>query len=132
MSYTRLNMQATEPEERRLFLPSASRLGCVLAWSVLNIGLLFAETLAELLAPFLLIGGALWWVLPRALAAVTLDGPANDMLQLVRARVPHDIYLDGSYYSASTLIMDGLWLVAAVAICRTLSAALAALLLDRR
>ncbi len=130
MSFTDYELHDTR--RRPLVLPMLGRFACVGIWSVLNVGLLFAETLAELLAPFLLIGGAIWWAIPRALAAITLDGPANDVLQMVRARVPHDIYLDGSYYSASSLITDGIWLIAVVAICRTLSTALAALLLDRR
>jgi hypothetical protein len=132
MSYTRLNADDELAQRRSTFLPGLGRVTRVLIWSVLNACLLFAEQLAELCAPLLLLAGVVWWAIPRALAAVTLDGQAGDMLQMVRARFPHDIYLNGDYYSAGTLITDGIWLIAVVAVCRTLSAALASLLLDRR
>lgn len=132
MSYTRLD--AAEPAYARtpVFLPALGRLGRVVVWSVVNVGLLFAEQLAELLAPVLLFGGAVWWAVPKLLATITLEGQANDVLQMVRARVPTEMYLNGEYVSASILIHWGIWAVAVVAVCRTLSTALAALLLDRR
>ena len=106
---------------------------CIAVWSVhQRRSWCSAEHLAELLAPLLLLGGAVWWAIPRASAAITLEGQANDLLQMVRNRVPHDVYIDGSYYSAGTLIWDGVLLIGVVAICRTLSTALTALLLDRR
>ena len=129
MSYTEL--EAEDERARTAFLPQFGRYARLALWSVLNVALLFGEILAELLAPLLLLGGIVWWAVPRALAAITLDGPPGDVLQMVRSHVPHDIYLDGSYYSAGTLITDGLWLIALVAVCRTASAALANLLLDR-
>jgi hypothetical protein len=131
MSYTHLDLE-DDVAERRIALPRLGRLGRVALWSILNAALLFVEQLAELFAPLLLLAGAIWWAIPRALAAITLDGQAADVLQMIRSRVPHDLYLNGDYYSAATLITDGIWLVAAVAVCRTLSAALASLLLDRR
>ena len=130
MSYTQL--EAEDERARSAFLPQLGRYAQLAVWAVLNAALLFGEILAELLAPLLLLGGIVWWAVPRALAAITLDGPPGDVLQMVRSHVPHDIYLDGTYYSAGTLISDGLWLIAAVAICRTASTALASLLLDRR
>ena len=129
MSYTEL--EAEDERARTAFLPQFGRYARLALWSVLNVALLFGEILAELLAPLLLLGGIVWWAVPRALAAITLDGPPGDVLQMVRSHVPHDIYLDGSYYSAGTLITDRLWLIALVAVCRTASAALANLLLDR-
>jgi hypothetical protein len=132
MSYTRLTIAEADLDERRVFLPALTQAARVAIWSVANAVLVFAEHLSELFAPFLLLGGVIWWAIPRGLAAITLDGPANDVLQMVRSRVPHDIYIDGSYYSAGTLIWDGIFLVAVVAICRTLSTAITTLLLDRR
>ncbi len=130
MSYSQFEIEDTEA--RRTFLPQLGRYARLALWSVLNAALLFGEILAELLAPLLLLGGIIWWAVPRALAAITLEGQPADLLQMVRSRVPHDIYLNGDYYSAGTLISDGLWLIAVVAICRTASTALASLLLDRR
>ncbi len=133
MSYTRAEVDEAEYEDRRGFvLPDTNRIAKVAAWSVVNAVLVFCEHLAELFAPLLLLAGAVWWAVPRALEAITLDGQANDLLQIVRSHVPHDIYVDGSYYSAGTLIWDGVKLIAVVAICRTLSVALTTLLLDRR
>ena len=132
MSFSRLDVEQAGLRERApVMLPALGHLARVAIWSVLNAVLLFAEHLAELLAPFLLIGGVLWWARPRGRAAITLEGPANDVLTIVRNHVPHDLYIDGSYYSASVLIWDGVYLVAVVAICRTLSAAITHLLLDR-
>ena len=130
MSYSHL--EAEDERARTAFLPQLGRFARLVLWSVVNAALLFGEILAELLAPLLLLGGIVWWAIPRALAAITLDGPPGDLLQLVRSRVPHDIYLDGTYYSAATLITDGLWMIAVVAVCRTVSTALTSLLLDRR
>ncbi len=133
MSYTRLDLEDRSDAERRpVLLPTIARLAQVTVWSVINAVLVFGEHLAEFLAPLCLFAGAIWWTIPKGLDALTLEGPANDMLQLVRSRVPHQVYYDGSYYSAHVLIMDGIWLIGVVAICRTLSMALTALLLDRR
>lgn len=132
MSYTRLD--AAEPVYGHEGSPllRLGRLGRIALWSVANALLLFAEQLAEIAAPLCLLAGAVWYAIPKALAAITLDGPANDMLQVARAHVPVEFYLDGSTVSASVLISWGLWAIAVVAICRTLSTALANLLLDPR
>ena len=133
MSYTRAEVDEPEYEDRRVFaIPDMNRVARVAIWSVANAVLVFCEHLAELFAPLLLLAGAVWWAIPRALEAITLDGQANDLLQIVRSHVPHDVYIDGSYYSAGTLIWDGVELIAVVAICRTLSVAVTTLLLDRR
>ena len=131
MSYTRMDAEHDEFDDRR-FLPALGHVARVGVWSVINAILVFCEHLAELFAPLLLLAGAAWWAIPRALGALTLEGQANDLLQIVRSRVPHDVYIDGSYYTAGTLIWDGVLLIGVVAICRTLSTALAVLLLDRR
>ncbi len=133
MSYTRLEIDDDGQVVRRApLLQGAGRLAQVAVWSVINAVLVFAEHLAEFLAPLCLFAGAIWWAVPRGLEAITLDGPANDLLAMVRGRVPHEVYVNGSYYSAHVLLVDGIWLIGVVAICRTLSMALTALLLDRR
>ena len=130
MSYSHFEIE--EEEARSTFLPQLGRYARLALWSVLNAALLFGEIVAELLAPLLLLGGIVWWAVPKALASITLDGPPGDLLQVVRSHVPHDIYLNGDYYSAGSLITDGLWMIAVVAICRTASTALTSLLLERR
>lgn len=126
MNYTRIEtpVQSDGP-------PRIERISRVVAWAILNAALVFAEHAAELAAPFLLLGGAVWWAVPQVLSAITLEGQANDMLLMVRARVPHEILLAGSYVSASSLIVDGLLCIGVVAICRTGVTAIASLLLDR-
>ena len=130
MSYSRLDGDLARSSAWRV--PETSRLVRLGIWSVANAALVFAEHLAEMLAPLLLLAGAIWWIVPKALDAITLDGQAADVLAIVRARVPHELYLAGGYYSAGVLITDALWLVAVVAVCRTLSTTLAVLLLDHR
>lgn len=131
MSYT--SVEVEEQAERRPFiLPKIGRLACIGIWAVLNAALLFAELAAELAAPLLLLGGIAWWAIPRGLAAITLEGQANDMLQMVRARFPYEIVLNGDVISASTLIGWGITCLVVVAVCRTLTTALATLLLDHR
>ena len=132
MSYTHTQARDQGSTARTDWMRALERFARIAVWSVINAALVFAEHLAEMLAPLLLLAGGIWWLVPRALNAITLDGQAQDVLELVRAHVPHELTLDGATYTAGTLIADALWLVAAVAICRTLSAALAMLLLDQR
>ena len=132
MGMMHIDAAAQPGASRLMWLRMAERFVRVAVWSIINAALMFAEHLAEMVAPLLLLAGGIWWLIPRALDAISLDGQPEEVLQLVRAHIPHEIYLDGSYYSAGTLITDALWLVAVVAICRTLSAALAYLLLEQR
>ncbi len=130
MSYTRVETR-DDPQERRLPLSWLTRALSVTVWAVINAALLFAEQLAELLAPLLLLAAAIWWAIPRGLEALKLDGPANDILQQVRAHVPLEIGVGGTYYTYHSLVYYGLMCVAVVAICRTLSSLLTNLLLER-
>jgi hypothetical protein len=130
MSYSRVESHEDE-DTRRMPLAWLTRAAGVVVWAVINAAILFAEQLAELLAPLLLLAGAIWWAVPKGLDALKLDGPANDILQQVRAHVPLEMFVNGSYYNAHTLIYDGLWCIAVVAICRTLSNLLTNLLLER-
>ena len=138
MNYTRVDSPSVNYTEtlparlRQSVFPQLERMGRIALWAVINAALLFAEHAAELAAPFLIIGGAVWWAIPQALSAITLDGPANDMLQTVKARVPHEMLFGGNYVSASSLITDGVLCIAVVAICRTITTMLTTLLLDRR
>ena len=127
MSFTRASIQPLAYAPAPLM-----RAARVVVWAVINAALLFAEQVAELAAPFLFLAGTVWYAIPHALAAITLDGPANDMLHLVRSRVPHTILMGDTYVSASSLIYYAIICVAVVAICRTASTAITSLLLDRR
>ena len=130
MSYSRMEARDATPSRR---LPGSwlVRAVGVVVWAIINAAILFAEQLAELLAPLLLLAGFAWWAVPRVLGSVKLDGPAGDMLEQVRSHVPMELFLDGDYYTPHGLIYDGLWCIAVVAICRTLSNLLTNLLLER-
>ena len=130
MSYTRAEAH-DEPATRREPVAWLVKAGGIVVWAVINAAILFAEQLAELLAPLLLLAGAIWWAVPKGLDVLKLDGPANDILQQVRAHVPLELFVGGTYYTAHSLIYDGLWCIAVVAICRTLSNLLTNLLLER-
>jgi hypothetical protein len=138
MSYTRLEAHEEDRphgqthQGQALWIAGLTKAASVIVWAVINAALLFTEQLAELLAPLLLLAGAVWWAIPRALDTITLEGPANDVLQTIRGHVPHEIVLGGDYYTAGALIWNGILCIAVVAICRTLSTLLATLLLDRR
>jgi hypothetical protein len=133
MSYTRLEAHEEDrPQRQTLWIDGLTKAANVIVWAIINAALLFAEQLAELLAPLFLLAGAVWWAIPRALDTITLDGPANDVLQTVRGHIPHEIVLGGDYYTPGALIWNGVLCIAVVAICRTLSILLATLLLDRR
>ena len=132
MSYTHLEIEQEAGSSRAFSIPRLERLLRVVIWSIINAVLVFAEHLAEMVAPLLLLAGLLWWLIPHALDAIALEGQAADILQIIRSHVPHEIYLDGSYYSAGVLMTDAIWLVGVVAVCRTRSTTLAILLLDQR
>ncbi len=101
-------------------------------WAVLNVAFVFVELVAELLAPLLLLAGAAWWALPRVLSLIVLDGPANDVVRGIAARLPTEVLVAGSWVSATTLITDAFVLFAVVAVCRTLAALFTrALFIDR-
>ena len=132
MSFTRLDAGDGARAGRRLpVLPLIGKFVSLVAWAAINVGLLFAEQLAELLAPVLLLAGAAWWAIPRGLDALKLEGPANDILLQVRGHVPLDAMVAGHELSASVLLNDGLLCIGVVAICRTLSNLLSRLLLER-
>ena len=131
MSYSHLEIE--DAEARPAFLPQLGRYARLALWSVLQRHPAVRRDPGRTAGAAAFTGGqSSGGRFPRRLGAITLDGQPGELLQMVRSRVPHDIYLNGDYYSAGTLISDGLWLVAVVAICRTASTALATLLLDRR
>ena len=130
MSYTRLDAPIAGPRETLML--QLDRVSRVVLWGAIHAILMFAEHAAELAAPFLILGGAVWWAVPQVLSAITLDGQANDILQMVRTRVPREVLLGGSWVSAGSLVTDGVLCIAVVAICRTVSQGLTTLMLDRR
>lgn len=133
MSYTRVDATPIDFAPRRgTVLHNLERVSRIVLWAIGHVVLLFAEHAAELAAPFLILGGVIWWAVPQVFAAITLDGTANDILQTIRGRIPHELLLGSHLVSASSLITYGILCIAVVAICRTVTTALTSLMLDRR
>ena len=65
MSYSHLDYE-DEPSSSAI-LPQLGRYAKLAVWSVLNAALLFCEQLGELMAPLFMIGGIIWWAIPRIL-----------------------------------------------------------------
>lgn len=79
----------------------------------------FIEIVAELLAPILLICGIGWSALPGILSMAGPEGQARDVIAGVAQSIPREIRVGHMVLTPATLIMDGLLLIAVVALCRT-------------
>ena len=106
------------------------RSGKWIVWIVTNIVLLFAEQVAELLAPILVLAGIIWWGLPRIFEVITLDGPSSELLYQICQRVPSEVLVRGNVYRAESLIIGGLCCLVLVATSRTLTTMWAKLLVN--
>ncbi len=82
----------------------------------------FVEIVAEVLAPIVLISGIAWSFVPGLLAGVGPEGPARDAINTVVQSVPKEIHLGHSVITPGSLILDGVMLIALVALCRTILA----------
>ncbi|MCQ8240954.1 hypothetical protein [Rhizosaccharibacter radicis] len=107
--------------------PSLWRALRIAVWSVAHFLFYFAQQVAELAAPLLLVLGIGWWTLPRILSAIsahaaTADAQARDMLGSLPGAVPQSIELAGHHLTPGMLIGDGLLLMAVAALGATLSA----------
>jgi len=96
-------------------------------WSVCYFLFYFAQQIAELLAPLLLILGIGWAILPHIIGAITTSLPntdpqAHDVMNHVVGTIPHEISIGGHLLTPSSLIFDGILLMALAAIGATLSA----------
>lgn len=127
-----LNLPLGDPSLSRSRARLAARVARLAAWAVLNPALVFAELLADLLAPLLLLAGASWWALLHVLRSVRLDGvpQAKEVLDLVVAQLPRSVMLEGTVLTPLGLLGDGLLLLAVVAVCRTLGGLIGRVLLD--
>lgn len=98
---------------------AALRIGKMVARGLLLFAICFVEIVAELLAPVVLICGIGWAALPAVLSMVSLEGQGREMLNTVLQSVPREIHLGHTVLTPTGLIMDGLLLIALVAVCRT-------------
>ena len=100
----------------RWFRVAARALG-VAFWGLVSFGLTFVELLAEIAAPLVLMLGALWWAALQVIAAL----PVTPEMQPMVAAFPSQLVAAGQVLTPGGMIVQGLWLVAVVAACRTLN-----------
>jgi hypothetical protein len=86
-------------------------------WGVVSFALTFVELLAEIAAPLVLMLGALWWAALQVIAAL----PVPPEMQPMVAAFPARLVAAGYVLTPGGMIVQGLWLVAVVAACRTLN-----------
>ncbi|MFT8367921.1 MAG: hypothetical protein ABF888_01435 [Acetobacter papayae] len=100
---------------------------CTALWVICHFVAGFIQQVAELLAPFLLIAGVVWAAVPTLTGALTrstaaADPQARDAISNAAAAIPHEIILGGHMLSATSLIYDGIGLMALAAAASTLTA----------
>lgn len=100
---------------------------CTALWVICHFVSGFIQQIAELLAPFLLIAGVVWAAVPSLTGALTrstaaADPQARDAISNAAAAIPHEIVLGGHVLSATSLICDGIGLMAVAAAASTLTA----------
>jgi len=79
----------------------------------------FVEIIAELLAPIVLVFGIGWAVLPSIISVAGTEGQAREFLTTLGQAIPKEIHLGRTAITPLSLIVDGVFLVAVVALCRT-------------
>jgi len=90
-------------------------------WGLVTFALTFLEQIAEILAPLLLVAGIAWWVVVHVTAGLHVD----PMVQGILDQVPTQYRVGGYNLSPSSLITNGVLMVAVVAACRTLTGIIA-------
>jgi hypothetical protein len=79
----------------------------------------FVEIIAELLAPIVLVFGIGWAALPAIVSVAGAEGQAREFLTTLGQAIPKEIHLGRTAITPLSLIVDGVFLVAVVALCRT-------------
>lgn len=87
----------------------------------------FVQQVTELLAPLVLILGVGWGALPHIVGAIgtsaaSADPQTRDIVTHVAGTIPHQIVLGSHVVTADSLVVDGLLMMAAAAVCATLAA----------
>ncbi len=82
----------------------------------------FVEIIAELLAPIVLVFGVGWAMLPGIVSFAGPEGQARDFVTSVVQAIPREIHLGRTVVTPTSLIVEGVLLVALVALCRTVQA----------
>lgn len=101
-------------------MTASLRLAKMVLRGVVIFGFSFIEIVAELLAPIVLIIGFGWSVLPGILAMAGPDPEARSFLTSLANTIPHEVRIGHTTLTPTGLIVDGVVLIAVVALCRTL------------
>ncbi|MBE7729556.1 hypothetical protein [Komagataeibacter sp. FXV3] len=94
-------------------------------WSVFYFLFYLVQQVSELVAPLVLILGIGWSALPHIIGivngAVGNDPQTRDMIAHVTHSIPDHLEVGSHLLTPSSLVFDGLLLMAAAALCATLS-----------
>ncbi|ARW16547.1 hypothetical protein [Komagataeibacter europaeus] len=106
----------------RVNMPRIVRLA---VWSVFYFLFYLVQQVSELVAPLVLILGIGWSALPHIIGivngAVGSDPQTRDMIAHVTHSIPDHLEVGSHLLTPSSLVFDGLLLMAAAALCATLS-----------
>jgi hypothetical protein len=86
-------------------------------WGLVTFALTFVELVAEVVAPLLMMLGGLWWATGQIIAAIPVPPEIQPMLR----SFPTQLVAAGHVLTPTGLIIQGLWLLAVVAACRTIN-----------
>ena len=95
-------------------------------WGLVHFAFVLVQQIAELLAPLLLVLGAGWYALPKAVSLIqTNDGQMRDVLNGLVEKFPTEFTLAGHHITPVGLIVDGVVLMVLAAALSTATAVLA-------
>lgn len=100
-------------------MAAVTRATRMVARGLVLFGFSFVEIIAELLAPIVLVFGIGWAMLPGIVSIAGPEGQARDFVATMVQAIPHEIHLGRTVVTPTSLIVEGVLLVAVVALCRT-------------
>ena len=104
----------------------AGRAARATLWGLAHFAFVLVEQVAELVAPLLLVVGAGWWALPKAVSLIqTSDGQMRDILNGLVQHIPTALTVAGHTFTPVGLLVDGVVLMAIAAGLSTATAVLA-------
>ncbi|CAI3936686.1 MULTISPECIES: hypothetical protein [Commensalibacter] len=131
-THTNERLATSAPEQRRIkrnSMPDNALFHMILTiiWAICHFIFFFIQQIAEIFAPLLLIIGIVWKILPSLVhSAVGMvdaaDPQIRDMVGRGTELIPTSINVAGHIITASSLIFDGILLIALTALCATITA----------
>ncbi|GAB6966491.1 hypothetical protein JCM25156A_05280 [Komagataeibacter kakiaceti JCM 25156] len=104
---------------------NVARILRVTVWSIFYFLFYLVQQVSELVAPLVLILGIGWSLLPHIMGIATnaagSDPQTRDMIARVAHSIPDHLEVGTHLLTPSALVFDGLALMAAAALCATLS-----------